>query len=48
MFREKEDAVQYANTQLLDDLVPVLDDFDRAMQSAEIAKDFQSSTTAWS
>ncbi len=42
MFREKEDAVGYANTQLLTDLVNVLDDFDRAIQSSESSKDFQS------
>lgn len=42
MFREKEDAVGYANSQILTDLVTVLDDFDRAVQSSESSKDFQS------
>ena len=42
MFREKEDAVQYANTQLLADLVGVIDNFDRAVQSSETSRDFQS------
>ncbi len=42
MFREKEDAVGYANTQILADLVTVLDDFDRAVRSSESSKDFQS------
>ena len=42
MFREKEDAVKYANTQILGDLVTVVDDFDRAVQSSELSKDFNS------
>lgn len=42
MFREKEDAVKYANSQILSDLVTVLDDFDRAVKSTESSKDFQS------
>ncbi len=41
MFREKDDAVQYANAQLLGDLVAVLDNFDRAIGSSEISRDFQ-------
>lgn len=41
MFREKEDAVQYANSQILADLVEVLDNFDRAIKSSELSKDFQ-------
>lgn len=40
MFRERDDAVAYANTQLLNDLVDVLDNFDRAIQSADVSKDF--------
>jgi molecular chaperone GrpE len=42
MFREKDDAVQFANSQLLTDLVSVLDDFDRAVSSSETSRDFQS------
>lgn len=42
MFREKDDAVQYANSQLLTDLVAVIDDFDRAILSSETSRDFQS------
>jgi molecular chaperone GrpE len=42
MFRDKEDAVQYANTQILVDLVGVVDNFDRAVQSSETSMDFQS------
>lgn len=33
MIREKQEAIDYANTNLLSDLVRVLDDFDRAIQS---------------
>jgi molecular chaperone GrpE len=42
MFREKEDSVKYANTQILGDLVTIVDDFDRAVQSSELSKDFNS------
>ncbi|MCP5454113.1 MAG: nucleotide exchange factor GrpE [Spirochaetaceae bacterium] len=42
MFREKEDAVQYANSQILGDLVAVLDDFERAIKSSELSRDFSS------
>jgi len=42
MFREKDEAVGYANSQLLADLVGVLDDFDRAVKSSESSRDFQS------
>ena len=35
MFREKDEAVQYANTSLLLDLIGVIDDFDRAAASAD-------------
>ena len=40
MFREREDAVSYANQTLLLDLVPVIDDFERAVASAESSRDF--------
>jgi molecular chaperone GrpE len=42
MFREKEDAIKYANSSLLSDLVSVIDDFERAIGSAESSKDFES------
>ncbi len=42
MFREKEDAIKYANANLLSDLVSVIDDFERAIGSAESSKDFDS------
>jgi molecular chaperone GrpE len=40
MNREKQDAIDFANQSLLSDLIPVLDDFDRALQSAENSRDF--------
>ncbi|MDR0668785.1 MAG: nucleotide exchange factor GrpE [Treponema sp.] len=40
MNREKQDAIDFANQSLLSDLIPVLDDFDRALQSAESSRDF--------
>ena len=40
MFREKEEVQKYAVVGLLGDLVPVLDDFDRAIASAEHARDY--------
>ena len=42
MFREKDDAIQYANSQILSDLVAVVDNFDRAVQSSETSMDFRS------
>ena len=40
MFREKEDAIRFANTALLSDLINVIDDFERALASSEDSKDF--------
>jgi molecular chaperone GrpE len=40
MAREKEDGQRFAVAALLGDIVPVLDDFDRAIASAEIAKEY--------
>jgi len=40
MAREKEDGQRFAVTALLGDLIPVLDDFDRAVASAEVAKEY--------
>ena len=42
MFREKEDAIRYANSRLLLDLTNVIDDFERAINSAEKSRDFDS------
>ena len=41
IYREKEDSIKYANSNLLLDLVPVIDDFERAIKSAEESKDFE-------
>jgi molecular chaperone GrpE len=38
--REKEDGQRFAVSALLGDLIPVLDDFDRAIASAEVAKEY--------
>jgi molecular chaperone GrpE len=42
MFREREEAVKYANSSLLSDLIEIIDDFERALQSAEASQDFDS------
>lgn len=42
MFKEKEDARLYATTELLVDLVSLLDDFDRAIASSESGQDWKS------
>ncbi len=42
MLREKEDSIKYANTSLLKDLVSVIDDFERAINSAQESKDYES------
>jgi molecular chaperone GrpE len=42
MNREKQDAIDFANQSLLFDLVQVMDDFERALKSAEMSNDFQS------
>lgn len=42
MLKEKQEAIQFANRQLLLDLVHILDDFERAIKSAETSKDFDS------
>ena len=41
MIREKQDVTDFANQNLLSDLLPVIDDFERAIRSAETS-DFQS------
>ncbi len=42
MIRDKEEAIRYANRDLLQDLIPVIDDFERAISSAQESKDFSS------
>lgn len=36
LIREKESAVQYANERLINDLIPVIDDFERAIEASEV------------
>ncbi len=40
MQREKEEAAKYANKDLMLDILPVIDDFERAIKSAEESRDF--------
>ena len=40
LIREREDAIRYANSNLLLDLVEVIDNFERAIKSSEDSKDF--------
>lgn len=40
MQREKEEFATYANRELLLDLVPIIDDFERAIKSGEESQDF--------
>lgn len=42
MQREKAETIQFSNKQLLLDLVPIIDDFERAIKSSEVSKDFES------
>jgi molecular chaperone GrpE len=42
MNREKQEVVDFANQSLLMDLLPVIDDFERAIKSAETSRDFNS------
>lgn len=39
VIREKEEAIRYANARLLEDLLPVLDNFELGMQAAQGKKD---------
>lgn len=39
--RDKDEAVQFANKQLLNDVVAIIDDFERAIRSSEGGQDFQ-------
>ena len=40
MNAEKQAAIDYANQTLLLDLIPVIDDFERAIKSSEAARDY--------
>jgi molecular chaperone GrpE len=37
MNREKQDAIDFANQSLIQDLIPIIDDFERAIKAAETA-----------
>ncbi|MFA5468151.1 MAG: nucleotide exchange factor GrpE [Sphaerochaetaceae bacterium] len=41
LVREKANAVQYANENLLNDLIPILDDFDRAITAGQEGQDIK-------
>lgn len=45
MFREKEDAIKYANSSLLEDLITIIDDFERAIKASSSAQDVESFKT---
>lgn len=40
MNQEKQNAIDYANQSLLLDIIPIIDDFERAIKSADVSKDF--------
>jgi len=40
--KDKEEGIRYANAMLLADVIPIIDDFERAIQSAGESKDFAS------
>ena len=42
MFREKEEAIKYANSNLLSDLITIIDDFERAIKAGAEATDVES------
>ena len=42
MNREKLEAIDFANQSLLIDIIQIIDDFERAIKSAEVSKDFSS------
>ncbi|MBN2551578.1 MAG: nucleotide exchange factor GrpE [Spirochaetales bacterium] len=40
LYRDKEESIKFANAAVLSDIVPIIDDFERAIQSAAESKDF--------
>ncbi len=42
MTREKQESIEFANQSLLLDLIPVIDDFERAIKSSEASMDYAS------
>jgi molecular chaperone GrpE len=45
MLRDKEDAIKYANTSLLSDIITIIDDFERAIKAGSDAQDVESFKT---
>ena len=41
MQKEKQESIKYANNNLLQDLVGIIDDFERAIKSSEESRDFE-------
>lgn len=42
LLKDKEESIRYANTNLLNDLITIIDDFERAIQSSSASKNFDS------
>lgn len=42
MMKDKQDAIDFANQSLLMDIIPVIDDFERAIKASEASGDFSS------
>ncbi len=42
ILKDKEEAIKYANANLLIDLITIIDDFERAIQSSSSSRDFDS------
>ncbi len=42
LLKEKEEAIAFANKQLLEDLITIIDNFERAIKSSETAEDYAS------
>lgn len=42
LLKDKEEAIKYSNANLLTDLITIIDDFERAIQSSSQSKDFDS------
>ena len=42
LYREKDDSIKYSNQMMLMDIVEIIDDFERAIKSADDSKDFNS------
>ncbi|MDR0465711.1 MAG: nucleotide exchange factor GrpE [Treponema sp.] len=40
MIQEKQSSIEYANQSLLSDIIPIIDDFERAIQAGETSNDY--------